>query len=108
MCDCRSNATVVVHLAGRVCIINNNFLLVTAFAKLIPGIAGENSRSIHVHGRDYRLTRLQEPRDSTPRRGAYTAVTAGFSLICLYYAGYIAPNWLSDATTFTFFFGNEK
>ena len=32
----------------------------------------------------------------------------GVSVICLYYAGYIAPNWLSDATTFTFFFGNEK
>ena len=33
--------------------------------------------------------------------------TTGFSFICLYYAGYIASNWLPDATTPTFYSGNQ-
>ena len=32
----------------------------------------------------------------------------GFSVICLYYAGYIAPNWLPEATIPSFYSGNQK
>ena len=42
---------------------NNKFKPLRACAKLILGIAGENSRSIHANGLGRRLTRPQEPRD---------------------------------------------
>ena len=32
----------------------------------------------------------------------------GVSVICLYYAGYIAPNWLPEATIPSFYSGNQK
>ena len=32
----------------------------------------------------------------------------GFSVICLYYAGYIASDWLPEATVPSFYSGNQR